>query len=80
MMYGEMGRLSSETVRLSTRLTENTVLLAVAMQYAWMEAWVGSYSQTQAAFDAHREQKARTSRLIRRGVPAADAARGLRVL
>ena len=80
MMYGEVGRLSGETIRLGTRLTENTVLLAVAMQYAWMEAWVDGYGQTRAAFDAHREQQARTRRLIQRGVPAADAARGLRVL
>ena len=80
MMYAEVGRLADETIQLSVRLAENTVLLTVAAHYAWMETWLSEYRQTEAIVSAHLKQQARTNRLIQRGIPAALAAQGLRVL
>jgi hypothetical protein len=79
-MDEEVARLADETIRLSARLAEHTMLLAVAIQYASMSAWVNGYRQAQADLDARLERQERTERLIRRGVPPEAAARGLRVL
>ena len=80
MIYGEVGRRSGEMVHLSLRLTETAALLTVALQYAWLDAWVWGYRQTGAGFAERAEQRARTDRLIRRGVSPAVAARGLRLV
>lgn len=79
-MYGEVGRLVDEAIRLNVRTAENAVLLTVAMNYAWAATWCGVYQWAGGAMRAHMESRARTNRLIRQGVPVAAAARGLRVV
>lgn len=79
-MWNEVGRLADEGVRLSTRLAENSMLLTIAVTYAWADAWDRSCRRTGSAFDADLRQRARTLRLIRRGVPLATAARNLYLL
>lgn len=49
MMYGEVGRLMDETIRLSIRQAENAALLAVAVQYAWLDLYLEGYRATGAA-------------------------------
>ena len=79
-MYGEVGRLADEATWLSIRMAENAMLLAMATSYAWIDSWYRGYWQAGDELRAHMERQARTSRLMRRGVPAAAAARGLRIL
>jgi hypothetical protein len=40
MMNGEVGRLADETVRLGVRQAETMVLLALAVQLAWLDLWL----------------------------------------
>ncbi|MBA9063537.1 MULTISPECIES: hypothetical protein [Methylobacterium] len=80
MMYGEVGRLADEGLRLSLRQAENAALLVMAMQYAWAELWLEGYRAAGAALSAERDQRARTRRLIRRGVSPAAAAQALHIV
>ena len=80
VLYGEVGRLSDETIRLSLQLAETVALLTVAVQCAWLNAWAGGYQQAMTGFIARAEHRARTDRLIRRGVSPAAAAQGLRLV
>lgn len=80
MIYTEVGRLADESLRLGLRQAETAVLLGVAMQWAWLEMYRGGYDAAAAALDAGRDQRARTRRLIRRGVAPAAAARTLHVV
>jgi hypothetical protein len=80
MMNGEVGRLADETVRLGVRQAETMVLLALAVQLAWLDLWLDGYRTAQAALSAELAQQARTRRLIGRGVSPAAAARELRLV
>ncbi|SFM13660.1 hypothetical protein [Methylobacterium pseudosasicola] len=80
MMYGEVGRLADEAIRLSIRQAENAALLAVAVQYAWLDFWFESYRATGAALSAEQGHRARTRRLIERGVSPSLAARELHIV
>ena len=80
MIYGEVGRLADETFRLGIRQAENAALLAVAMHYAWLDLWLDSYRATDIAMSAGLEQRARTRRLIQRGVSPSIAAQDLRIV
>lgn len=80
MMYGEVGRLTDEAVRLGIRQAENAALLAVAIHYAWLDLWLDSYRATGAALNTGSEQRARTRRLIERGVSPSLAAQDLHLV
>ncbi|MCJ2140612.1 hypothetical protein [Methylobacterium sp. E-066] len=80
MMYGEVGRLADEAMWLSIRQAENAALLAVAIQYAWLDLCVESYRVTGAAVRDELGQQARTRRLIQRGVSPSIAAQELRIV
>lgn len=80
MMYGEVGRLADESLRLGLRQAENAVLLGVAAHCAWLELWLDAHRAASATLSAGRDQRARTRRLIRRGVSPAEAARNLRLV
>ncbi|MDP4003733.1 hypothetical protein [Methylobacterium sp. NEAU K] len=80
MMYGEVGRLADEGLRLSMCQAENAALLAVAAQYAWLDLCVETCRAAGAALSAEMEQQARTRRLIRRGVSPMAAAQELRIV
>ncbi|MCJ2093385.1 hypothetical protein MKK67_12940 [Methylobacterium sp. J-072] len=80
MMYGEVGRLADEAMWLSIRQAENAALLAVAIQYAWLDLCVESYRATGAAVRDELGQQARTRRLIQRGVSPSIAAQELRIV
>ncbi|MGU3466476.1 hypothetical protein ACLBXO_16640 [Methylobacterium sp. C33D] len=80
MMYGEVGRLADESLRLGLKQAENAVLLAMAAQYAWADLWLEGYRAAGTAFSSERDQRARTRRLIRRGVAPAVAAQALHIV
>ncbi|SDA10535.1 hypothetical protein SAMN02799622_00388 [Methylobacterium sp. UNC378MF] len=80
MMYGEVGRLADESLRLGLRQAENAVLLVMAAQYAWAELWFEGYRTTGVALSAKVNRQARTRRLIRRGVAPAAAAQELHIV
>ncbi|MCJ2121854.1 hypothetical protein [Methylobacterium sp. J-077] len=80
MIYGEVGRLADEAFGLSIRQAENAALLAVAVQYAWLELCFESYRSTSAAVRAELGQQARTRRLIQRGVLPSIAAQELHIV
>ncbi|MEE7449487.1 hypothetical protein MRF4_17660 [Methylobacterium radiotolerans] len=80
MMYGEVGRLADESLRLGLRQAENTVLLVMAAQYAWADLWLEGYRAAGTALSTERDQRARTRRLIRRGVAPSVAARELHIV
>ena len=80
MMYGEVGRLADEAIRLSIRQAENAALLAVAIQYVWLDLYLESYRVTGAAMHAKLGQQARTRRLIQRGVSPIIAAQELHIV
>jgi hypothetical protein len=77
MTPGEIGRLTDEMIRLCLRLGETASLLIIAMQYAWLDAWVQGCHQAALGTKEMQERQARTSRLVRQGVPPDVAARGL---
>jgi hypothetical protein len=79
-VYGGVGRLSDETLRLSQELALHTVLLTVSVHQAWRETWLSGYRQTPMIVGAHLNEQARTNRMIRSSVPATAAAQGLRVV
>ncbi|TXN04261.1 hypothetical protein FV242_08600 [Methylobacterium sp. WL64] len=80
MMYGEVGRLMDEAIRLGIRQAENAALLAVAMHSAWLDLWLESYHATSAVLNTGPEQCARTRRLIERGVSPSLAAQDLHLV
>ena len=80
MIYGEIGRLADEGLRLGLLQAENAVLLGVATQCAWLEFWLDAHRTTVATVSAGRDQRARTRRLIRRGVSPAEAIRELHIV
>jgi hypothetical protein len=80
MIYGEVGRLTDEAFRQSVRLAETMTLLAVAVQYAWLDGWARAYRQATDDLGAALEREARRSRLIRQGVPPVVAGRGLHLV
>ncbi|CAA2154560.1 hypothetical protein MBRA_00234 [Methylobacterium brachiatum] len=80
MMYGEVGRLMDETIRLSIRQAENAALLAVAVQYAWLDLCLEGYRATGAAVSSELGHQARTRRLIQRGVSPSVAAQELHIV
>ena len=80
MMYGEVGRLADESLRLGLRQAENAVLLMMATQYAWAHLWFEGYRAAGTALSAERDQQARIRRLVRRGVSPAVAAQSLHVV
>lgn len=79
-MYSEIGRLADEAIQLQVRIAEDAVLLTAAMSCAWVGSWLNVYRPASDAMRARMDSRARTDRLIRRGVPAAAAARGLRIV
>lgn len=80
MIYGEVGRLADEGLRLGLLQAENAVLIGVAAQWAWLEFWLDAHRTTAANASAGRDQRARTRRLIRRGVSPAEAVRDLHIV
>ena len=80
MMYGEVGRLADESLRLGLRQAENAVLLAMAAQYAWADLWFEGYRAAGTALSTARDQRARMRRLIRRGVEPSVAAQELHIV
>ena len=80
MLYDEMGRLADEAFRLNARITQNAMLLTVAMNYAWTASRRQEVRPTGSEIKAPAKRPARSSRPKRRGVPTEVAARGLRVL
>jgi hypothetical protein len=80
MTPAEIGHLTDETIRLSVRLGETMGLLTIAMQYAWLDSWVQGCRQATAGIEETLERQARTTRLVRQGVPFQAAARGLRLV
>ena len=80
MMYGEVGRLADESLRLGLRQAENAVLLAMAAQSAWADLWFEGYRAAGTALSTARDQRARTRRLIRRGVEPSVAAQELHIV
>ncbi|MBE7199257.1 MAG: hypothetical protein INR70_15855 [Parafilimonas terrae] len=80
MIYGEVGRLADESLRLSFRQAETVILLGLAAQYAWFEWWLEAHQAAASVVSTGRDQRARTRRLIRLGVAPAAAARTLRLV
>ncbi|MGH1570312.1 hypothetical protein ACRAWG_06145 [Methylobacterium sp. P31] len=80
MLYDEVGRQSNEAISLGVRLTEKMALLSIAIPYAWFDAWGWYFWQFSTGFADELGRQARTSRLIRRGVPPEAAVRRLRVV
>jgi len=80
MIQGEVGRLVDESLRLSLRQAETVIRLGIAAQYAWLEWWLEAHRAAASTLSAGRDQRARTRRLIRRGVSPAAAARNLRLV
>ncbi|SFM90815.1 hypothetical protein SAMN05192568_107411 [Methylobacterium pseudosasicola] len=80
MLYDEMGRLAGEAFRLNARITQNAMLLTVAMNYAWTASRRQQTRQTRSEIKAPVKRQAQTSRSKRCGVPTEVSARGLRVL
>lgn len=80
MIERDIGRLADESLRLSLRQAELAVLLATAVQYAWLELCLGGYRTLAITLSAASDQRARTRRLIQRGVPPAEAARALHIV
>jgi hypothetical protein len=80
MMYGEVGRLAEESLRLSLRQAENAVLLVMAAHYAWLDLCLENSRAAAIAVSTAADQQARTRRLIRRGVSPAVAAQELHIV
>jgi hypothetical protein len=80
MMYGELGRLMDEAIRLSIHQAENAALLAIAVQYAWLDLCLEGYRATGAAVSSELGHRARTRRLIQRGISPSIAARELHIV
>jgi hypothetical protein len=80
MMYGEMGRLADESLRLGLRQAETAVLFALAAQYAWLELCLDGYRMAGRTLSSDLDQRARTRRLIRRGITPAAAAQALHIV
>jgi|GEM_PF-2008692 len=80
MIEGEVGRLADESLRLSLRQAELAVLLVTAAQYAWLNLCLDGYRTMTTILSATSDQRDRTRRLIRRGVPPEEAARALRIV
>lgn len=80
MIYGEVGRLADESLRLGLRQAEIAVLLVTAAQYAWWDLYLDLYRAAGTSFKAELDQQARTRRLIRRGASPAAAAQDLHIV
>ena len=80
MIDGEVGRLANESLRLSLCQAELAVLLVTAAQYAWLDLYLDGYRTMATILRTASDQRDRTRRLIRRGVPAEAAARALRIV
>lgn len=80
MMYGEVGRLTDESLRLGLRQAENAVLLVLAAQYAWADLWFEGYRAAGTTLSTELDQRARTRRLIRRGVAPSVASQELHIV
>lgn len=80
MTYGEVGRLADESLRLSLQQAEIAVLLLTAAQYAWLDLCLDLSRAAGAGLSAEMNQRARTRRLIRRGVSPIEAAQELHLV
>lgn len=80
MMYGEMGRLADESLRLGLRQAETAVLFALAAQHAGLEFWLAGYRAAETAAGSDLDHRERTRRLIRRGIAPAAAAQELHLV
>ncbi|MGY2049420.1 hypothetical protein [Methylobacterium sp. JK268] len=61
-------------------LAEQTLLLGVTLQVAWLDAWTRPLLQAEEAYRTWRDQQERRTRLVRRGVPDRVARLGLRLV
>ncbi|ACA19507.1 hypothetical protein M446_5182 [Methylobacterium sp. 4-46] len=64
----------------SVALAQHSVLLGVALQAAWLDAWMRAVLEAQDACRTWRTQQERRTRLVRRGVPDQLARQGLRLV
>lgn len=80
MIEREIGQLADESLRLGLRQAELAALLATAVQYAWLDLWLEGYRAMARTWNAASNQRARTRRLIQRGVPPAEATRALHIV
>ena len=80
MIYGEVGRLADESLRLGLRQAEVAVLLVTAAQYAWWDLYLDLSQAAGTGLSAEWDQRARTRRLIRRGVSPEAAAQELHIV
>ncbi|MFE1601983.1 hypothetical protein [Methylobacterium sp. ID0610] len=67
-------------VAASLVLAEQTFLLGLALQAAWVEAWMRPLLQASEACRHWHTQQERRARLVRRGIPDRLARRGLRLV
>jgi hypothetical protein len=80
MIERDIGRLADESLRLGLRQAELATLLATAIHYAWLDLCYEGYRTLAIALSTASDQRARTRRLIQRGVPPAEAARALHIV
>ncbi|ACL61133.1 hypothetical protein [Methylobacterium nodulans] len=64
----------------SLALAEQTALLGLALQIAWLEAWIRPILQASDAYQSWRAQQERRARLVRRGIPDQLARQSLRLV
>jgi hypothetical protein len=76
----EVDRQLRRVLAASLALGEQTVLLGLALQAAWLELWIAPVLQAQDAYQEWRTQQERRARLVRRGVPDRLARQGLRLV
>ncbi len=80
MIERDIGRLADESLRLCFRQAELAALMATAVQYACLDLYLEGYRTLATTLSVASDQRARTRRLIRRGVPPAEAARALHLV
>ncbi|MBP1178661.1 hypothetical protein [Methylobacterium sp. PvR107] len=72
--------MADESLRLSLRQAEIAILLVTAAQYAWWDLYLDLYHAAGTGLSAELDQRARTRRLIRRGVSPTAAAQELHIV
>lgn len=69
-----------QVLRAQQDLAAQTVRLVLEAQMAWWDLWVQPALRVSEDFRASQDRRARTARLVRRGIPEPLARQALRVL